>query len=357
MKKHIAILCNYRLMEERIGGMDQFFVRFDRYCTAQGVKVDWFFPNTAEHVGYSELDIHPFGTQLEPFFLNHLKENKAQYDVIVTHFTELCTSFFKKIKQYSTARLIAVDHNPRPEGGYPLRKKITKILKGILYASYTDQFIGVSDYTSRQVIKDFGPWVKSKTITVYNGIDFNKIPPNGNRCESRPRFLTASHLRPSKGIQDLLSAVKLLPVAIQQGIVIDIYGEGPYEAHLRQMAADFGLCENISFKGSTALNSVYQHYDYMLQPTYMECFSLSILESLAANVPVITTPVGGNTECVRDNVNGYIFNPGDVKALSALLLNLYSGKMGIVADTRKEIEQHFSLDKMVTEHYEILNLN
>ena len=33
----------------------------------------------------------------------------------------------------------------------------------------------------------------------------------------------------------------------------------------------------------------------------MECFSLSILESLAANIPVITTPVGGNLEVVTNN--------------------------------------------------------
>ena len=45
----------------------------------------------------------------------------------------------------------------------------------------------------------------------------------------------------------------------------------------------------------------------MLQPTHMECFSLSILESFAANVPVITTNVGGNKEVIDEGENGYIF--------------------------------------------------
>ena len=39
----------------------------------------------------------------------------------------------------------------------------------------------------------------------------------------------------------------------------------------------------------------------------MECFSLSILESLSANIPVITTTVGGNLEVVTHEENGFIY--------------------------------------------------
>jgi glycosyltransferase involved in cell wall biosynthesis len=53
--------------------------------------------------------------------------------------------------------------------------------------------------------------------------------------------------------------------------------------------------------GSTAnLSELYCRYDYMF-PSHMECFSLSILESLSANVPVITTNVGGNEEVIINN--------------------------------------------------------
>jgi glycosyltransferase involved in cell wall biosynthesis len=52
--------------------------------------------------------------------------------------------------------------------------------------------------------------------------------------------------------------------------------------------------------GSTANLSELYCNDYMVQPTHMECFSLSILESLSANVPVITTN-GGNEEVIINN--------------------------------------------------------
>jgi len=59
------------------------------------------------------------------------------------------------------------------------------------------------------------------------------------------------------------------------------------------------------FGSSPKLNQIYSKYDYMIQPTYMECFSLSILESLSANVPVITTTVGGNEKVIVEDVNRF----------------------------------------------------
>ena len=107
--------------------------------------------------------------------------------------------------------------------------------------------------------------------------------------------------------------------------------------------------------GSNAnINSIYQEYDYMLQPTHMECFSLSILESLAANIPVITTPVGGNTEVVKNGFNGYIFETKSIEELSKLLKKLIKGELGIEGTTRPLIEKQFSINSMVRNHLNLL---
>jgi glycosyltransferase involved in cell wall biosynthesis len=93
----------------------------------------------------------------------------------------------------------------------------------------------------------------------------------------------------------------------------------------------------------------------MLQPTHMECFSLSILESLAANVPVITTNVGGNKEAITDAENGYILKAQDFKALSKILEDLYLGNKKISINTRELIANSFSLPKMVEDHFQLLS--
>ena len=359
MSKKIAILCNYELLPERVGGMDYFFWQFDAKCKENGFAVDWFFSNTATHGSYPDLNIHSDATvNVETHFLNFCKQNEIVYSHIITHFLELCTPFFKTIKQWSKAVIIAVDHNPRPLNGYPVEKKIKKKIKGLLYSRYIDTFVGVSDYTAKELVKDFGFQIKNKTRVIHNGILLEDIQIRASRSETKPSFLTASHLRESKGIQDLVQAVFLLPKAIKEEIVIDIYGDGPYRKPLEDQVRSLSLEKCFHFRGSSSnLKSIYCQYDYMLQPTHMECFSLSILESLAANVPVVTTNVGGNEEAIMNNGNGYIFKAKEVPALATILAEIYLGIKKIELNTRNDIERRFSLEQMVEQHFLILTGN
>ena len=211
--------------------------------------------------------------------------------------------------------------------------------------------MGVSDYTGAEIIRDFGFFVKKKTMTIYNGVVLENILERTNRSMLHPRFLTASHLRESKGIQDLIAAVALLPAEIQKIIKIDLYGEGPYKSVLVEKMKQHDVVSCFTFMGSSPnLKALFSHYDYMLQPTHMECFSLSILESLAANVPVITTNVGGNEEVLVDGENGYIFQAKDVVALKDILEAIYLGHQRIETNTRTLVEDSFSLHSMVAHH-------
>ena len=357
--KKIAIICNYELVPTRIGGMDYFFWLFDEKCKENNIEVDWFFPNKSIHGEYSKLEIIESNYEnVAHFFAKYLEANNKNYSVILTHFVELCAPVFKKISKLSNAKIIAVDHNPRPLNGYPLKKKIAKIVKGLLYSKYIYKFIGVSEYTTNEILKDFGNHLKLKTQTIYNGVLIDDILRREKRNNSNPSFLVVSHLRKTKGIQDLIDAVVLLPDTIKSKIVIDIYGDGPYKSMLLDKVKTKQVEFNFNFQGSKSnLKSIFHHYDYMLQPTHMECFSLSILESLAANVPVITTNVGGNEEVITNTINGFIFPAKDTIALKELLESLVNGDKKIQVDTRNLIEERFSLEMMVKNHFQILSLS
>ncbi len=356
-QQKIAVLCNYELLPERVGGMDTFFWAFDQKCKESNIEVDWYFPNTATHGAYKTLTIkYSSSKSIEDFFLENLSKTESQYTHIITHFLELCTPFFYNVKQLSKAKIIGVDHNPRPLEGYPVVKRIKKRMKGLLYSRSIDLFIGVSEYTVKELLKDFGKHIKPKTKVIYNGINTAEIKTRSIRSFEKPTFLVASHLRQSKGIQDLIQAVALLPEPNKKELKIDIYGDGPYRTHLETLVQELKLNNCFNFKGSSAqLKSLYGLYDYMLQPTHMECFSLSILESLAANVPVITTNVGGNEEAITHNENGYIFEAGNIQQLANLLQEVYLENKKITANTRNLIEERFTIDKMVDNYLKLLS--
>lgn len=353
--KKIAVVCNYALNPNRIGGMDRFWLAYDSEAKALGYEVDWYFSDYQPFDFFSGLTIYSANNQnVEQFFLETVSQKHIKYAVLITHFVALCIPFFKKAKATGIPHTIAVDHNPRPLEGFPFSKIIKNKVKGILYSCYIDQFVGVSEYTRKQVLKDYGFFLAKKTSVVYNGIDTTIFVKRQDA--NLNKFVVCSHLRESKGIQDLLKAVSILDENIKTQLQIDIYGEGPFEKELVGMTTDFNLDHIVRFKGSSSnLNQLIANYSYLLQPTYMECFSLSILESLVANVPVITTTVGGNLEIIKHKENGYIFEPKDYKALAEILKKIISGNWFIDNDVSTEIVDNFNLEKMVNGHIQLLN--
>lgn len=359
--KRLAVVCNYVLRSDRIGGMDRFFVAYDAAAKAKGYDVDWFFPDAQDFEFYKSLNIFSAEGKIdiESFFLNHLAKKGKLYTTLVTHFTELCTLFYKKAKQAGMIKtVIAVDHNPRPLNGFPVKKQFKNRLKGYLYHKYIDRFVGVSSYTAKHIVEDLGKVVARKTGVIYNGIDssvFRKRKASSG-VKDQWKFVVVSHLRESKGIQDLISALGNLPEAIKNHIHINIFGEGPLEEALKKQAQDLEVSNLLAFKGSSSeIPNVFADYDYLIQPTYMECFSLSILESLSANVPVITTTVGGNPEIITDKVNGFLFRPKDKQVLAQILEGIVSKKKYINTDTSILIEEDYTLNKMVAEHINLLD--
>lgn len=356
--KTIAVLCNYELLPERVGGMDYFFWQFDKKCKENNIQVDWFFPNAATHGNYPDLTIYSSATQnVETNFLNFYKENKIAYSHIVSHFLELCTPFFKATKQLTQAKIVAVDHNPRPLNGYPFGKKIKKKIKGFLYSKYIDEFVGVSNYTASELVKDFGFQIKSKIKVIHNGILLEDIQVRTSNSQTKPSFLTASHLRESKGIQDLIQAVFLLPKTIKEEIVIDIYGDGPHKKQLEEQVNSLNLERNFRFMGSSSnLKSIYCQYDYLIHPSYEETFCYTVVEALAANTKVLTTNEGGNVLRIITHLeNGFLFDVQNVKQLSFLIAEIWTGNLKITKKTREDIEKRFSLEKMVNQHIQLLS--
>ncbi len=321
MNRRIALICQYELLEHRVGGMDHFFGLLMPNAKIKESMLIGFSPMPANHGAYPQLTI--ISTEyksIEHFFLNHVKTQDKSYDMVMTHFIELSTFFAKDVKRIGIKSLIQVDHNPRPYGGYRFFKTLKKRIKGLLYSTYVDFFIGVSKNTSLEIIRDFGQSVSYKTKTIYNGVKLESIPiKKENTFSKPPKFMVVSHLRKSKGIQDLIRAVSMLEGPIKDQIVIDVYGSGPMEQELKNQVIELDCTDNFKFFGSTAVVERYKDYDYLIQPTYMECMSLSILEALTAGVPVITTPVGGTPEVVTSGVNGFLFEPGDIEALGEII--------------------------------------
>ena len=94
---------------------------------------------------------------------------------------------------------------------------------------------------------------------------------------------------------------------------------------MRQRASELGLADQVNLLGWVGPDDKPTYLAratvYAL-PSYAEGLPMSVLEAMAAGVPVVTTPVGGIPEAVTDGVEGFLVEPGDIETLRARLTQL-----------------------------------
>ena len=128
--------------------------------------------------------------------------------------------------------------------------------------------------------------------------------------------LMLGRLNHAKGTYDLLNATAQLPATLSHARLC-LGGDGEIE-QARVAARELGLAERVELAGWIGPEAKTRYLDsatvYVL-PSYKEGLPMSVLEAMAAGMPVITTPVGGIPEAVTDGVEGFLVQPGDVGAL------------------------------------------
>ncbi len=126
-----------------------------------------------------------------------------------------------------------------------------------------------------------------------------------------PLALTVARLDEQKGIAHLIDAAALVP-----GVVFAIAGDGPDRAALEGRAAERGVSSRVRFLGHRRdVPALLAIADLFVLPSLYEGFPLSVLEAMAAGVPVVATAVGGTDELVS-GATGTLVPPADPRALA-----------------------------------------
>jgi glycosyltransferase involved in cell wall biosynthesis len=155
-----------------------------------------------------------------------------------------------------------------------------------------------------------------------------------------------------KGIHHLVDAVNRLP---DESVTLSIYGDTEvfpeYVAELRQSATHPG----IRFKGLVSRSALWpalRELDALVVPTlWYETFSIIVHEAFAAGLPVIASRIGVMPEVIREGVDGLLFPPGDVEALTSLLWELIRQPERLEA-LHQAIRPVFSLSEHAARLYE-----
>ena len=157
---------------------------------------------------------------------------------------------------------------------------------------------------------------------------------------SVPRLLFLSNLIESKGIYVLLEACRMLK---EEGIVFQcdyVGGESKLisgEA-FRNAIAERGLTDCVTYHGpqyGAAKDRFFRGADIFVQPTFDDCFPLTLVEAMQYRLPIVSTDVGAIPDIVTDGVNGFVCAQRDVQALAVALRRLIGdGQMRVAMGQR-----------------------
>lgn len=208
----------------------------------------------------------------------------------------------------------------------------------------------IYDHASRVIVLSgqWETWMRGVTrnpnvTSLYNPVVVGDTVPD---CNSRDRatVLMLGRLNRGKGAYDLVQAAAAMA---HDDFRLKLGGDGEIE-QVREAARAAGVGEHVDLLGWVGPKEKARHLGaatVFVLPSYYEGLPMSVLEAMAAGMPVVTTPVGGIPEAVTDGVEGFLVAPGDIAALVDRLTTLLADpalaqRMGQAG--RRKVENTFA---------------
>lgn len=167
-------------------------------------------------------------------------------------------------------------------------------------------------------------------------------------------FCHVSNFRPVKRVLDVIKVFK--KVQDQRNSVLIMVGDGPDRNIAEKLSRDLGIWDKVIFRGKTYdVQSMLGISDIFLLPSSTESFGLSALEAMASYVPVIASNVGGLSEVVDHNKNGFLENIGDVESMAEDALSLIDNKEKMInfSNSARKKAESFSMNEISQRYLEL----
>ena len=101
-------------------------------------------------------------------------------------------------------------------------------------------------------------------------------------------------------------------VAQLSEVTLDVVGDGPSRASLREQAAAIGIADRVVFHGymnEDGVRARLAEADVFVMTSFAEGLPVVLMEALAAGVPAVATRIAGIPELIEDGVTGFLVPP------------------------------------------------
>jgi glycosyltransferase involved in cell wall biosynthesis len=224
---------------------------------------------------------------------------------------------------------------------------------------FTDHIIAVSKST-QDFLQDVEKIPPHKVSLIYNAVDLERFAPGSPElrrvCRQKFGFpekalvvLGAGRLQAQKNFTGFLEVAASLSRTLPE-VRFAIAGEGPDRTSLEHLADRLGLADRVKFLGFvTPMRDLYLASDVLFFPSLFEGTPMTVLEAMAAGLPIVASEIDGTAEVLTDGVDGFLVPVEQSQVLAqrlAIVLQDQSLAQGLAQRARAKVREHFAAPAM-----------
>lgn len=288
-----------------------------------------------------------------------LREQKV--DVIHAHqYTPFFQSLVSRLS-YRRPPIVFTEHGRH----FPDSRSAKRVAVNRLLLRQNDRCFGVGESVRQALIKNEG-LPDDRVEVIYNGVDLKPFAAvrddNVLRAEMRAELglddrdfvvLQVARLNPLKDHLTAVRAIERLvesdPFRCGRRVHLLLAGEGEQRSLIEQVLRDRTLESHVTLLGARRdVPQLLAASDAFLLSSISEGIPLTLIEAMAAGVPVVSTNVGGIGEVVTDRETGLLAPAGDDARLAEHLESLTDTSLRnhLCARATRIAEKRFSLRRM-----------
>lgn len=222
---------------------------------------------------------------------------------------------------------------------------------------FVDSVVLISEATRRFYIQHRGV-PASKTRVILNGAHLEKFlasPAHPAAAPPRIRFGTAARLVPVKDHYTLLRAFAAVVLQVPHA-ELAIAGDGPLRKELEAFTKELNLSDRVTFTGALPDTPKFlSELDIFVLSSLSEGLPISLLEAMAAGLPVVSTRAGGVDEVAIDGETAFLADPADAEDLAQAMIKMAkrSDLAEIGALGREKVKTQFRIEQSWAEYHKL----
>lgn len=226
-------------------------------------------------------------------------------------------------------------------------------------SSIKDEIICVSEFDQKIAEKEKIS-AEKKLITIHNGFTPLELLPRKDAKNILNKFFSndsrvligaIGNLYKTKGYEHLIETGNVLINKMKLPINIIIIGKGEEKRNLLNLIEKYKLEKNIVLAGGIRnASKLLSGFDVYALSSVKEGFPYSVLEAMAAKLPIVATNVGGVGEMVIDKSNGSIVSPTNAEEMAEAIKKIIENKKlaGCLAlQAQRDALEKFNIGKMI----------